>query len=49
MKKKGQIKSIVETYKLVKTPLIFHCEDDWIYTRKNFIKDCLKIMIMTRK
>ena len=43
-KKRGQIKSIVETYKLVKTPLIFHCEDDWIYTRKNFIKDCLKIM-----
>ena len=44
MKKKGQIKSIVETYKLVKTPLIFHCEDDWVYTRKNFIQDCLKIM-----
>ena len=43
-KKKGQIKSIVETYKLVKTPLIFHCEDDWLYTRKNFIQDCLKIM-----
>ena len=43
-KKKGQIKSIVETYKLVNTPLIFHCEDDWVYTRKNFIQDCLKIM-----
>ncbi|MBD23127.1 MAG: hypothetical protein CL572_05645 [Alphaproteobacteria bacterium] len=43
-KKKGQIRSIVETYKLVKTPLIFHCEDDWIYTRRNFIQDSLKIM-----
>ena len=43
-KKKGQIKSIIETYKLIKTPLIFHCEDDWVYTRKNFIEDCLKIM-----
>ena len=32
--KKGQIKSIVETYKLVNTPLIFHCEDDWVYTKK---------------
>ena len=38
-KKKGQIQSIVDTYKLIKTPLIFHCEDDWIYTRKNFIED----------
>ena len=42
--KKGQIKSIVDTYKLVKTPLIFHCEDDWVYTRKNFIEDSLKIL-----
>ena len=48
-KKKGQIKSIVETYKLVKTPYIFHCEDDWIYTRKNFINDCLKIMDSDKK
>ena len=32
-KKKGQIKSIVEAYKLIKTPYIFHCEDDWVYKR----------------
>ena len=43
-KKKGQIKSIVETYKLIKTPFIFHCEDDWIYTRKKFIEDSLEIL-----
>tara|TARA_B100000524_G_scaffold330465_1_gene216362 strand:+ start:275 stop:1012 length:738 start_codon:yes stop_codon:yes gene_type:complete len=42
--KKGQIKSIIDTYKLVKTPYIFHCEDDWIYTRNNFIEDSLKIL-----
>ena len=43
-KKKGQITSIVDAYKLIKTPYIFHCEDDWIYTRKNFIQDSLKIL-----
>ena len=42
--KKGQIKSIVEAYKLIKTPYVFHCEDDWVYTRKGFIKDSLKIL-----
>ncbi len=42
--KKGQIKSIVDAYKLIKTPYVFHCEDDWIYTRKNFIQDSLKIL-----
>ena len=48
-KKKGQIKSIIETYNLVKTPFIFHCEDDWVYTRKNFIQDCLQIMNSDKK
>lgn len=43
-KKKGQIQSIVDTYNLIKTPYIFHCEDDWVYTRKNFIEDSLKIL-----
>tara|TARA_B100001029_G_C14998441_1_gene416497 strand:- start:420 stop:1160 length:741 start_codon:yes stop_codon:yes gene_type:complete len=42
--KKGQIKSIVETYKKIKTPYVFHCEDDWIYTRKKFIEDSLDIL-----
>ncbi len=43
-KKKGQIQSIVDTYSKINTPYIFHCEDDWVYTRKNFIEDSLKIL-----
>ena len=43
-KKKGQIRSIVDTYKKVRTPFVFHCEDDWIYTRKDFIQDSLEIL-----
>jgi len=43
-KKKGQIQSIVDAYKLIKTPYIFHCEDDWVYKRRGFIKDSLKIL-----
>ena len=43
-KKLGQIKSIVEIYKKIKTPYVFHCEDDWIYTRKKFIEDSLEIL-----
>ena len=30
--------------KVKKTPYIFHCEDDWVYTRGNFIEDSLKIL-----
>ncbi len=43
-KKKGQITSIVDTYKKIKTPYIFHCEDDWVYTRDKFIEDSFKIL-----
>jgi hypothetical protein len=43
-KKRGQIKSIVDVYNLIKTPYVFHCEDDWIYTRKDFIEESLKIL-----
>ena len=42
--KKGQIKSIIDTYKLIKTPYVFHCEDDWIYTRPGFVEECLKVL-----
>ena len=47
--KKGQITSIVDTYKKVKTPYIFHCEDDWVYTRDKFIEDSFKIMSTDEK
>jgi len=43
-KKKGQIQSIIDTYKLIKTPYIFHCEDDWVYLRDNFIDESLSIL-----
>ena len=48
-KKKGQIQSIVDAYKSIKTPYVFHCEDDWIYKRKNFIQDSLKILEFDKK
>ncbi len=43
-KKLGQIKSIVDIYKKIRTPYVFHCEDDWIYTREKFIEDSLEIL-----
>lgn len=48
-KKKGQIKSIIETYKKIKTPYIFHCEDDWLFTKPNFIEDSLEILKTDKK
>ena len=42
--KKGQIKSIEEIYKKITTPFVFHCEDDWMYTRSNFVEESLKIL-----
>ncbi|WP_340613786.1 glycosyltransferase family 2 protein [Xenorhabdus thailandensis] len=37
--KLGQIKSIDLAYGKVDTQYIFHCEDDWIFYRDNFIED----------
>ena len=48
-KKKGQIQSIVDTYKLVKTPYIFHCEDDWVYKRGNFVEESLKFLLLIKR
>ncbi|WP_135080729.1 glycosyltransferase [Terasakiella sp. SH-1] len=42
--KKGQIKSIVDAYATIDTPYIFHCEDDWEFTRSGFIEESLKIL-----
>ena len=42
--KKGQIHSIEEIYKKIKTPYVFHCEDDWKYLRTNFIEESLRIL-----
>lgn len=40
----GQAKAIDIAYKKVKTPYIFHCEDDWKFTRTGFIQESLTIL-----
>ena len=35
----GQMRSIDRAYAQVTTPLIFHCEDDWLFTRGGFIRE----------
>lgn len=42
--KLGQIKSIDLAYSKVETEYIFHCEDDWVFYRKNFIEDSIAIL-----
>lgn len=42
--RKGQIPTIDHAYGLVKTPWIFHCEDDWEFLRGGFIEASLEIM-----
>lgn len=33
----GQMRSIDAGYRRVETPYIFHCEDDWLFTRSGFV------------
>tara|TARA_R100000329_G_scaffold105789_1_gene86798 strand:+ start:100 stop:759 length:660 start_codon:yes stop_codon:yes gene_type:complete len=40
----GQSKSIDKAYALVKTPYIFHLEEDWEFKKANFIQDSFKIL-----
>lgn len=42
--KLGQIRSIDIAYSFVKTPYIFHCEDDWEFYRGGFIEESLTIL-----
>jgi hypothetical protein len=37
-----QINSIDKVYSYVKTPWIFHCEEDWIFLKPNFIEKSMK-------
>jgi hypothetical protein len=39
----GQIESIDKVYYLVDTKWIFHCEEDWLFTKKGFIEESLRI------
>lgn len=41
---KGQIFSIDRAYAEVKTPYIFHCEDDWRFLRSGFIENSLTLL-----
>lgn len=40
----GQIPSVDIAYGYVRTPFIFHCEDDWEFFRAGFIEDSLAIL-----
>lgn len=42
--KLGQTKSIDKAYSLVKTPYIFHCEDDWNFFARGFIQKSLSVL-----
>src|SRR5271169_3127950 len=42
--RRGQIYSIDEAYRNVETPWIFHCEDDWRFTRTGFIEKSFRIL-----
>ena len=47
-KKKGRLDPIVDTYKKVRTPFVFHCEDDWIYTRGFYSRFSGNHLILTK-
>jgi len=40
----GQSKSIDKAYRLVKTPYIFHLEEDWKFTKEGFIEKSFELM-----
>lgn len=42
--KLGQLASIDLAYSTIKTPYIFHCEDDWEFTRPGFIQDSMRLL-----
>lgn len=44
--RRGQLLNIEWAYSMVKTPYIFHCEDDWRFTAPRFIEDS-KIILDT--
>ena len=40
----GQMQAIDRAYAQVGTPLIFHCEDDWLFTRGGFISESAALL-----
>lgn len=45
----GLVNNIDSGYARVKTPYIFHCEDDWEFTRPGFIEKSLEILLLEPK
>ena len=39
----GQVESIDKAYCFVDTKWIFHCEEDWLFTKKGFIEESFRI------
>ena len=42
--RRGQLLNIEWAYEQVKTPYVFHCEDDWRFTKPKFIEDSLTLL-----
>lgn len=40
----GQLPSIDKAYSMVKTDYIFHCEDDWLFYRSDFIEKSFSVL-----
>ena len=40
----GQMTSIDRAYSTVRTPYVFHCEDDWVFFRSCFIEESLILL-----
>ena len=40
----GQMRSIDRLYEQVKTPLIFHCEDDWQFDKSDVLPACRAVL-----
>jgi hypothetical protein len=40
----GQMQAIDRAYAQVGTPLIFHCEDDWLFTRGGFMRESAALL-----
>jgi len=43
-KRIGQIKAIEKIYKKIDTKYVFHCEDDWLFTKSGFIEKSIPIL-----
>lgn len=41
----GQIWSIDRAYQKVKTDFIFHCEDDWVFNERDYIRESMRILL----